>query len=76
MVRPLRTEYPDAIYHVTARGNAKQAFVDRLRALVKDHDADADRLKKMHSLNDTFQACTWYRDHWTRDRIILRGAKG
>ena len=32
--------------------------------------------QKMDSLNDTFQACSWYRDHWTRDRIILRGAKG
>jgi len=31
---------------------------------------------KMASLNDTFQKCTWYRDHWTKDRIILRGAKG
>lgn len=30
--------------------------------------------KKMKSLNDDFQACTWYRDHWTEDRIILRGA--
>jgi len=32
--------------------------------------------KKMADLNDTFEACTWYRDNWTRDRIILRGAKG
>jgi len=31
---------------------------------------------KMESLNDTFEACTWYRDHWTKDRIILRGARG
>ena len=23
MARPLRIEYPDAVYHVTARGNAK-----------------------------------------------------
>ena len=30
---------------------------------------------RMKSLNDTFEACTWYRDHWTRDRIILRGAR-
>ena len=27
-------------------------------------------------LKDTFPASTWYRDHWTRDRNILRGAKG
>jgi len=32
--------------------------------------------KKMKSLNDNFEVCTWYRDHWIRDRFILRGAKG
>ena len=31
---------------------------------------------KMSELNDTFEACSWYRDHWTKDRLILRGAKG
>jgi len=31
---------------------------------------------KMVSMNDTFPESTWYRDNWTRDRIILRGAKG
>jgi len=44
------------------------------------HKATMDRFRsmlaaKMNSLNDTFEACTWYRDNWTRDRIILRGAK-
>lgn len=29
---------------------------------------------RMASLGDTFEACTWYRDHWTRDRIIVRSA--
>jgi len=29
---------------------------------------------RMSSLNDTFEACTWYRDHWTEDRMILRTA--
>jgi len=33
--------------------------------------------RKMASLNDTFEACTWYRDNWTDgNRIITRGAKG
>ena len=32
--------------------------------------------RKMDSLNDTFEACTWYRDHWIEDRIIRRGARG
>ena len=29
---------------------------------------------RMAALNDTFEACTWYRDHWTEDRTILRTA--
>jgi arylsulfatase A-like enzyme len=29
---------------------------------------------RMERINDTFEACTWYRDHWTRDRIIVRSA--
>ena len=32
--------------------------------------------QRMGELNDTFQACTWYRDQWTVDRNIIRGAKG
>jgi arylsulfatase A-like enzyme len=32
--------------------------------------------EKMESLNDNFETCTWYRDHWIEDRTILRGAKG
>jgi len=35
MARALRIEYPDAIYHVTARGNARQDIVA--------DDADRDR---------------------------------
>jgi arylsulfatase A-like enzyme len=26
--------------------------------------------------NDTFESCTWYRDHWTTDRNITMTAKG
>ena len=29
---------------------------------------------EMARLNDTFEACTWYRDNWTADRVILRTA--
>jgi arylsulfatase A-like enzyme len=29
---------------------------------------------RMERINDTFETCTWYRDHWTRDRIIVRSA--
>jgi arylsulfatase A-like enzyme len=37
-----------------------------------------DRLaEKRRELQDTFEVCTWYRDHWTDgDRRILRGARG
>ena len=30
--------------------------------------------QRMDTLNDTFEACTWYQDNWTEDRIILRTA--
>ncbi len=29
--------------------------------------------QRMTELDDTFAACTWYRDHWTRNRIITHG---
>jgi arylsulfatase A-like enzyme len=32
--------------------------------------------ERMRELNDTFERCSWYRDHWTENRVILRGAKG
>ena len=46
-----------------------------------DHAETMTRFRKllktrMASLNDTFAECTWYRENWTKDRIILRGAKG
>lgn len=31
---------------------------------------------RMGELNDTFESATWYRDRWTQDRHVLRGAKG
>ena len=30
--------------------------------------------ERMNSLNDSFETCSWYERHWTRDRIILRTA--
>ena len=32
--------------------------------------------RRMHELGDDFPNSTWYRDHWTVDRNIIRGAKG
>ena len=33
-----------------------------------------DLAERMNSLNDSFETCSWYERHWTRDRIILRTA--
>lgn len=46
---------------------AHRETMERFRALLK---------RRMAELEDTFEACTWYRDHWTKDRVILRGARG
>ncbi|MDY7011911.1 MAG: hypothetical protein SVV80_14365 [Planctomycetota bacterium] len=40
--------------------------LERFRSLLK---------QKMDELGDTFETTTWYRDHWTRDGKVLRGAK-
>ncbi|MHC4993775.1 MAG: sulfatase family protein [Planctomycetota bacterium] len=31
---------------------------------------------KLAELNDTFEKCSWYRDHWIENRVIMRGARG
>jgi hypothetical protein len=31
--------------------------------------------KKMHEIGDTFEKCTWYRDNWTNDRVILKSSE-
>jgi arylsulfatase A-like enzyme len=46
------------------------------------HKATIDRFhemlaEKMKSLSDTFEACTWYRDHWTDgNRNVIASARG
>ena len=42
---------------------------------------DLNRLRqwmaeKMLAVHDKFKPCTWYRDNWTNNRVILRGSKG
>ena len=34
----------------------------------------SQKWRKEH--NDTFESCTWYRDHWTKDRNITSTALG
>jgi len=53
--------------HNLAQDPAHAETVKELRAFMHD---------KMGTLNDTFETCTWYRDHWTENRIIVRAAKG
>ncbi len=50
-----------------ATSPAHQTTLQRLRHMLET---------KMASLGDTFETCTWYRDHWTKERNILRGAQG
>ncbi len=77
--------YTYAVY----RSDRKEFLFDRVndpqqsRNLVDDAAARttltamrAGLKARMDALNDTFQACSWYRDHWTRDRVIVRGARG
>jgi arylsulfatase A-like enzyme len=47
--------------------SAAAGVLDRFRTMLA---------RRMRELNDTNECCTWYRDHWTKDRVILRGAKG
>jgi arylsulfatase A-like enzyme len=44
---------------------AYQEVLQRFRAMLADRRA---------SLSDTFEACTWYRDRWIEDRVIVRTA--
>jgi arylsulfatase A-like enzyme len=76
-------------YATYRRDGAERLFDNREDPLQKvDRSADPgyrgtldefrDRLAaRRKALADPFEACTWYRDHWTDgDRTILRGAKG
>ena len=49
MARPLRIEYAGAIYHVMARGNARQVIFGD----------DTDRHKLLNDLEDTVVRCGW-----------------
>jgi len=61
-----------------------QADPLQMRNLARDpaHRGAPDRLRsrmaeKMKALGDTFEACTWYRDHWTDgNRSIIASARG
>ncbi|MGC8971268.1 MAG: sulfatase family protein [bacterium] len=79
--RALRNKrYTYAVYRVDGKeflfDNVEDPY--QMRNLVEDLryrdilDYFRDLLKKrMEELGDTFEASTWYRDNWTKDRIIL-----
>ena len=31
---------------------------------------------KMKGIGDEFKKCSWYRDNWTKDRVIIKGGQG
>jgi arylsulfatase A-like enzyme len=83
-VRDKRHTY--AVYHVDGSEHLYDNLEDRLQKANRARDPAfrgvldefRDRLAtRRKALGDTFEACTWYRDHWTDGkRNILRGAKG
>ncbi len=53
----------------------KNLAAERAHTATLDHyRASLQRWMKEH--NDGFESCTWYRDHWTRDRNIVNTASG
>jgi len=78
-------EYTFAVYRIDGKELLFNNKNDpkQLKNVIDDpaHAQAAARLRKqlaakMKDLGDTFEACSWYRDHWTENRRILRGAKG
>lgn len=75
-------------YAVYRRDGAERLFDNRkdplqLSDLAEDrqHAATLRRYREVsekwrHEHNDTFENCTWYRDHWTRERNIVNTATG
>jgi len=48
--------------------------INKLRLNPAHHRALGQVLTQWAALNDTIERCTWYRDHWTADRIFQRTA--
>ena len=84
--RALRdTRFTYAVYRVDGRellfDNVNDPYQMRNLAAERAHADTAARFRqmlkrRMAELDDTFAKSTWYRDHWTTDRVILRGARG
>lgn len=46
------------------------AYSERLATMRKKMNT------RLTELNDGFKPCTWYRDNWTDDRVVIKGAQG
>ena len=58
MARPLRIEYPGAVYHVTSRGNARNNI----------YENDQDRKAFLNLLSEVVKKCNWhYQDYCLMD---------
>jgi arylsulfatase A-like enzyme len=53
--------------HNLINNDGNKDVIEYFRGLLKE---------RMKELNDGFEKCTWYRNRWTENRIILRSAKG
>ena len=75
--------------YATYRKNGKECLFNNIEdpyqlTNLASNPSSKNRLKyyrdmlaeRMRDLNDTFENCCWYRDHWTVDRNIIQGAKG
>lgn len=82
--RAFRTKrFTYAVYHAGRHDFLFDDLADplQLKNLAND-PAYADKkqelrqqmLKKMEEIGDTFEACSWYKDNWVKDRLILRTA--
>lgn len=49
MARPLRIEYPGALYHITSRGNARQDI----------YNNDRDKTTFLEVLQSVVERCNW-----------------
>jgi arylsulfatase A-like enzyme len=69
--------------------DGRELLFDNVKDPIQAHDLGKDpshtkRLlamrtqmnNKLAAIKDPFQRCSWYRDNWTDDRVVIRGAHG
>lgn len=77
-------QFTYAIYHRDRRellfDNRRDPYQLRNLAEDRSHTAKLTHYRGLSARwrkdqNDTFESCTWYQDHWTKDRNIIRTGK-